>query len=699
MKSRVRRAVGSDTIKSQGTKRNSVPSTFIAGALSILVFFSMLLHAPGSIVPGRVLADPGDPVGVWSVDGVVETDFAGGNDSAFAITATRFGNIIAAGSATIPGKGTDFALACYDENGNLDPAFGEGGKATVDFFGANDGARGVVVQPDQKMVLSGFATNGSERQFAIARFNADGSLDTTFDQDGKVVLDLGSTSEAFKVALQEGGKIVAVGDSRPRTSLDFTIVRLNQDGSPDNSFGNNGVVRVDFGFADRAIDLAIDEENIFVCGFVVKSQTDSDMGIARLNITNGGLNNAFDGDGKFTADYSGGRDGAQSIKIRGAIPPLVDRSYLLVGGFATPQSSAAPDNWVFALSYGAHIESLYNQGREITDYNNGIDQIFRLIDQPDGDIVGIGWAGDGANFDLGITKWDRNGQLDSSWGLQGKYTFDTASGGNNVSFDGMLYEDTIITAGTGLNPATRNDDFILTRHENEKFAKLTKRAPDAPVVKGDIITYTFEIENLTNNELSLVVTDRLPDSISFDESLNPDWRDLFPGSELLGNIPERRISVPGGQTVIIGLRARASQSGILKNKANLLLPHPDDPLFGYVTPTFLGSSEVESEVTEPSITGAVIQGKKLLLFGSYGNSSDTNLSGEIEASAIEPQASCPVILIDGKEQKTKRDSDNPSTTLIAKKGGKKIGRGQTVRIRVRLCSGIETDDFIFTRPL
>jgi hypothetical protein len=58
-----------------------------------------------------------------------------------------------------------------------------------------------------------------------------------------------------------------------------------------------------------------------------------------------------------------------------------------------------------------------------------------------------------------------------------------------------------------------------------------------------------------------------------------------------------------------------------------------------------------------------------------------------------------VILIDGEEQKTKRDPDNPTTVLIAKKGGKKIARGQTVTLKVRLCSGVETPDFVFTRPL
>jgi len=166
-----------------------------------------------------------------------------------------------------------------------------------------------------------------------------------------------------------------------------------------------------------------------------------------------------------------------------------------------------------------------------------------------------------------------------------------------VAFDAMLYEDTIITAGAGLNTATGNDDFILTKHENEKFAEITKRAPSTPVVRGDIITYTFEIKNLTDNELSLVVTDVLPVGVTFEESQNPDWRILseFGKSPII----ERRLTVSGGQTSFISLRVRADQPGILKNKANLLLPHPNDPIIGYITPTLLSSSEVETGVKKP----------------------------------------------------------------------------------------------------
>jgi len=609
MNSKPRSAGDNDTFKSPGSKRDSARLIFIARVLLVLLLFSTLLPSPDSSAANRVPADVGDLVPTFGVNGVVKTDFAGGNDSALAVTVTLTGKIIAAGSATIPGKGTDFAVACYDGNGKLDPTFGQGGKATVDFFGANDGARGVVVQRDQKIVLSGVATNGSERQFALARFNPDGSLDPTFDQDGKVVLDLGSTSEAFKVALQADGKIVAVGDSRPLNSLDFTAVRLNpSNGSLDNSFGNNGVVRVDFGNADRAIDVAIDNNadgGIFVCGTVVKTATDSDMGIVRLNISNGSLNNAFDGDGKLTVDFFGRQDGAQAIGLRGSYIDVQEK-HLLVGGFATLLNTPTQVQAIAPINYqGSLINNFFIEGQyEARPFrlNDTADQVFALFDEPDGGFGAAGWAGNGNSFDLGVAHWDYM-PTTKRWGFSHSYTYDTSSGANNVAFDAVLYKDTTTTAGTGLNPATGNDDFILTQHENKKFAEIIKRAPATPVLRGDMITYTFEIKNLTDNDLSLLVTDPLPVGVTFEESQNAGWRVLpnFGRSLILERGP---LSVPRGQTVFIALQVRADQSGILKNKANLLLPHPSDPIIGYITPTFLGSSEVESEVKE-SLEGDV----------------------------------------------------------------------------------------------
>jgi uncharacterized delta-60 repeat protein len=683
----LRSAIGNHTFKSLASKRNSARSIIIARALLVLLFLSTLLPAPPSIVPNRVMAAPGDPISSFGASGVVATDFAGGNDAANAVAATLDGRIVAAGSASMPGTGTDFALARYDGSGILDSTFGTNGKVTTDFFGANDGARSLVVQADGNIVLSGFTTNASERQFALAGYLANGNLNPAFGQGGKLTFDLGSTSEAFKMVAQEDGKLLVVGESRPQNTLDFTILRLNADGTLDTSFGNNGVVRVDFGNSDRATALAIDDKNIFVAGVAVKSATDSDFAIARLRLADGSLNNEFDGDGKVTVDFFGKQDSAQAIIIRKPIAPVQEPT-IVVGGYATNVTS---DFALWVADYRARHAPPFNEGRDTVDLKGGRDIIFDLGIQPDGDLFATGWAGIGANFDLGIVKWDDTGKRDLSWGLQGSVTFDTASGGNNVAFDGMIYKDSIVTVGQGLNRTTGNDDFIITQHENEKFFELIKRAPTTPIEAGEIITYTFEITNRTDRLYGFFLIDRLTAGVSFIENGNDGWKQFNSNS----NTFARFVQVPAGETIFVSLRVRAKESGTIKN-----LAHIYQLVAGSSEIEIYASDEVEHEVKEPElpeITNVTRFGKNLNV--TLSKSIDIPQSDAVLENAVEPQASCPVVLYDGVEQKTNLDPDNPSTVLIVKKGYKKLAPGQTVKIRVRLCSGIETDDFIYTRPL
>src|SRR5439155_20064833 len=85
----------------------------------------------------------------------------------------------------------DFALARYNADGTLDASFGAGGKVVTD-FGGNDVANGFTFQPDGKIVVVGRTDGGLMGDFAVARYNTDGTLDTTFGTGGKVVTDSGS---------------------------------------------------------------------------------------------------------------------------------------------------------------------------------------------------------------------------------------------------------------------------------------------------------------------------------------------------------------------------------------------------------------------------------------------------------------------------------------------------------------------------
>jgi uncharacterized delta-60 repeat protein len=134
------------------------------------------------------------------------------------------GKIIAVGND----GGGDFALARYDGNGSLDTTFSSDGKQTTDFlFGADDGATGVSLQADGKIVAVGFASGGATgSDFALARFDANGSLDTTFSGDGRRETNFGPADGAAGVALQADGSIVVAGVAGGGpTGYDFALAR------------------------------------------------------------------------------------------------------------------------------------------------------------------------------------------------------------------------------------------------------------------------------------------------------------------------------------------------------------------------------------------------------------------------------------------------------------------------------------------
>ncbi len=171
-------------------------------------------------------------------------------------------------SRTAPSDGTsdNFAAARLLPNGSLDPAFGSGGKVTTNFGTQSDVAFAVVIQPDGKIVLSGRAvppqTNAFD--FGLVRYNADGSLDSTFGIGGKVTTNfLNGVDAAYAVKLQSDGKVVAAG-VRGGTSTAFGLARYNMNGSPDSTFGSGGLTEIFFEGRDEARALLIQPDGKIV---------------------------------------------------------------------------------------------------------------------------------------------------------------------------------------------------------------------------------------------------------------------------------------------------------------------------------------------------------------------------------------------------------------------------------------------------
>ncbi len=154
------------------------------------------------------------------------------------------GSILVAGT-TSDGTAGNFLLLSYDSNGALDKSFGNSGVVTTDFDGKDDFISSLFTQSDGKILAVGSSGNTSGYNIAMARYHSNGSLDSSFGMDGKLTHAFEGTSDfGESVTLQSDGKILVAGETLVNSSgsYDFALLRFNQDGSLDTSFGNNGVV-------------------------------------------------------------------------------------------------------------------------------------------------------------------------------------------------------------------------------------------------------------------------------------------------------------------------------------------------------------------------------------------------------------------------------------------------------------------------
>lgn len=268
--------------------------------------------------------------------GIVLTPSVGAN----AGFADEAGNVFVAG-----GGNRDFNLLKYDGDGCLDTSFGNAGMATTDFNGYVDSANSAAIYPGAKVVLAGSAGRVSGgTDFALARYNSDGTLDKTFGSKGKVQTDLGGGDAADDLVIQGDGKIVAVGISQivenGNSVSQFTVARYTSTGILDTSFGTGGVVRVRAG--QRAAAVTIHrftdsqgnvQEKVLAAGW-----GGSNVILARFN-EDGSLDSSFGG-GVVSTDF-GGEDEANAV-MTDAVGNVFVGGYVRGGEFAVIKYGSKP---------------------------------------------------------------------------------------------------------------------------------------------------------------------------------------------------------------------------------------------------------------------------------------------------------------------------------------------------------------------
>jgi uncharacterized delta-60 repeat protein len=404
-----------------------MPGSRRASTSAVLVVAFVVAMAFGT---QPAIAAPGELDVSFGTGGVLSTDFGGTYDWAYATAVQPDGKILAAGVSN--GAGTyDFALSRYLADGSIDPSFGHGGKVITDFATSFDWAFALVLQPDGKIVVGGVTDASGSRDFALARYQPDGSLDPVFGQGGRVIAKLRplSADTVYSLALQPDGKILAGGTTFPdrvvlRPNGDFILARFMPEGAPDPFFGIGGAVTTDFGGEswDDAWALALQPDGGVVLGGSTNAGNSpgvlfgaDQLGLARYT-PQGMLDGTFGDGGTVTVD------GGSMVEAVRALALNTDGK-IVAAGFVNGEHRG---DLLLArfTSFGGLDLSFGTSGLTVTDLESGSERLEGVALQPDGWIVAAGQVAGDRHADFAVVRYDPQGHLDPSFGRDGLATFD-----------------------------------------------------------------------------------------------------------------------------------------------------------------------------------------------------------------------------------------------------------------------------------
>lgn len=350
--------------------------------------------------------------------------------------------------------------------GDLDPSFSDDGRATLDFGGGvTVAAHDVAVQSDGKTIVVGGSSNGN---FAIARFNLNGTPDTTFgpNHTGMILTHLGAAknlSSAHAVAIGPDGKIVVVGTSAPPvTFLGLGIARYNTDGTLDKTFDNDGTRTTDLGavYVNPSDVAVLGSGKILVAGssYPLSDPGNDDFVVARFN-TNGSLDGSFGDSGRRFCGMGQFEFGqAMAIDYSGTAATNPRYGSIVVVGYQSPAANVIDRKIAVArlTPNGGFDKSFDGDGRlTLTMPGFDVSEADGVTIQSSGKLVIVGRAGPGSSSNqFALLRLKANGALDPTFGPNGGVGRFTTSLGNSDSraFDVVQNIDqALIVAGKADN--------------------------------------------------------------------------------------------------------------------------------------------------------------------------------------------------------------------------------------------------------
>jgi uncharacterized delta-60 repeat protein len=418
-------------------------------------------------------ATDGDLDPTFGTGGTVMTDLNRSTDLANAVAVQSDGKLVVVGQTYKNNdySNEDFAVTRYNTDGTLDNTFGSGGRVRTDFPGLAAVPSSVVIQPDGKIVVAGgaFPLFTFLGNFEVVRYNRNGSLDRSFGNGGIVTTTFPQGSYAFDVALQPDGKIIAAGtvfvnfDPGESSDTDFALARYNPDGTPDATFGSGGQVSTDFvGFEDDAFSVLIQPDGrIVAVGSANDPATFYDFAAARY-LSNGMIDATFGVGGKVHTDF-----GDQNFD-RARSAALQPDGRIVAAGFAISQNGGVQNFAVARYTSNGILDTTFSRdGKNQIDFGNCCQSATKVLLQSDGRIITVGGSnGESAEDDFLLARLNPRGSLDATFGVGGKArtSFGDLNGGANGA--ALQSDGKIVAVGFQATFSNQWSNFALARYLN-----------------------------------------------------------------------------------------------------------------------------------------------------------------------------------------------------------------------------------------
>jgi len=385
------------------------------------------------------------------------------------------GKIVAVGAATVGSSNNNtFYAVRFNANGAIDTTFGSNGYFNLDMsgLGYNNFARTVELQPDGKIILGGAVAqfiNGDNYYFGVLRLNANGTIDNTFGNQGKSIFSMSSSSSTSNqikdIALQADGKIIVAGTYYNSPSTDFAVARLNTDGSLDSDFSNDGKVLIGFTYNstvnyDEAHRIKILSDSRILIG----GETSFNDSAWCMLQPDGSLDSSFGTGGKKTFATDNNFD-------FGTVYFLPDNSVLLGGYYSGNSDDAA----LYKISLDGTLDTTFgNSGKAIVDVDNSSSDggIVDLDIDNTGKIYAVGKTLTGGTSYFYLLNFNSNGTLNTNFSYDGKVLVNFGANSNYGNSVSVQPNGKVLLAGYYNYPYTGS----LARFNNQPYLSTTEIA-------------------------------------------------------------------------------------------------------------------------------------------------------------------------------------------------------------------------------